>query len=331
MHRLHGWNSPFLRASVSIILLLAALGGLTAFRQEMHLQHRMLGQKSSDLYYLPAPTTLKQLSIGYRSLLGDIVWIRALLYAGEHFSDKKSSIRWITQYFEAIHALDPKHRFAYEWAATLNVYNRNTHTRRDIMESLHILRKGREQFPNDYYFPNAIAMAYIFEINLTRQTNPQLDQDHLTYCQKPANKTWHRNTLIRNTRNCMKRIGARYLMEAAAKPNAPPYIGTQAAGLLRRSKSDPRLLCSYLTDILWRSNHPESLQQIRTRLRLYCANKQTQTAICQEQHFSRQWQTEASYMPRALFGHLSLRAYLREKQPFSLTQANPAPCTPPTR
>jgi hypothetical protein len=251
-----------------------------------------------------------------------------LLYAGEHFSDKKSSVRWTTRYFEAIHALDPKYRFAYEWAATLNIYNRNTHTRRDVAESVRILEKGREQFPNDYYFPNAIAMAYVFEINLTRQTDAQLRQDHLTYCQQPASKEWPRNLLIRNTRICMKRIGARYLMEAAAKPNAPPYIGSQAAGLLRRSKGDPHLICNYLTDILWRSNNPESLQHIRDRLRLYCAGQRTKSALCREQHFTKRWQQQASYMPRALFGHLSIRPSLREKQPFLLTQAESDPCAP---
>lgn len=297
----------------------------------MHLQSASLGQKSDDLYYLPSPRALKQLSVGYAAFLSDIVWIRALLYAGEHFSDKKSSIRWIGQYFEAIRTLDPKHRFAYEWAATLNIYNRNTYTRRDVTESLRILEKGREEFPHDYYFPNAIAMAYIFELNLSRQTDEQLRADHQAYCQYPSSKDWSRDKLIRETRVCMKRVGARYLMEAAAKPNAPPYIGSQAAGLLRQNQGDPRLICNYLTDILWRSNNPESLSHIRKKLNRYCAGQRTQEALCQEQHFTQQWKSQASYMPRALFGHFSIRTSLREKRPYSLTQTQPAPCTPRAR
>ncbi|MCK6509600.1 hypothetical protein L6R29_06505 [Myxococcota bacterium] len=331
MPRFSIWNRCFLRRSVTGFVFLAALGGVLAFRQEMRLQHAMLGQKSSDLYYLPSPPTLKRLSVGYRAFLSDLVWIRALLYAGEHFSDKRSSIRWVTQYFEAIYALDPKYRFAYEWAATLNVYNRHQHTRREMMESLYILQKGREQFPDDYYFPNAIAMAYIFEIDLGRQSKAQLHQDHLDHCQRAAPERWPRDTLVRKTRVCMKRIGARYLMEAAAKPNAPPYIGSQAAGLLRQNQGDPRLICNYLTDILWRSNNPESLQHIRERLHRYCASQRTQIALCQEQRFTKRWQTQAPYMPRALFGHVSLDPSLREKQPFLLTQPSPDSCISPPR
>ncbi|MCB9642836.1 MAG: hypothetical protein H6728_07130 [Myxococcales bacterium] len=318
--------TPFLRKSLTLLLFLCLVGGLIANRQDMRLKRSGWSGRDNDLYHLPSPQNLQRLSVGYRGVLADLVWIRALLYAGEHFSDKIGSIRWLPQYFEAVRALDPKYRFAYEWAATLNIYNRRTPTRRDMVESLRILDLGREQFPNDHYFPYSIAMAYIFEINLTRRDHQQLRQDYKAFCKKPVPSALSRDQLIRQTRSCMKRIGARYLMEAASKPNAPPYIGVQAAGLMRRNHTNNQMICNYLMDLLWRANQAESVRKIRERLSLYCGSKKTKESICREKQFTAQWQKQADYMPRVVFGHLVQREYFRQLEPFSPLKPPQDPC-----
>ena len=192
---------------------------------------------------------------------------------------------------------------------------------------MRILEKGRQQFPQDYFFPYALAMSYIFEINLLRRTLSQLQEDHKEFCQRPAPPHLTKNQLIKETRTCMHRIGGRLMMQAAAKPNAPTYIATQAASILRRGRSDQKAICHHLMDILWRSNNPTSLELIRQRLQTYCRAQSNRGSLCRERLFTQRWLKQAPYLPRVLFRPLDVPPHLDDPAPLSLRAPQPAdPC-----
>lgn len=152
-----------------------------------------------QMYYLPSSDVLKRMSIGYNTFLADLIWIRGLLYVGEHFSQTKSRIDWLPQYSRAVIELDPKFRYAYVWAAILIVYNRKQTTRQDILNSIYFMKQGQKQFPHDYYFPYSLAMSYLSELTLGREPMYQVVQDFEDFCSKdqkpllqvtPANLAW---------------------------------------------------------------------------------------------------------------------------------------------
>ncbi|MEM1007883.1 MAG: hypothetical protein AAGJ35_02660 [Myxococcota bacterium] len=329
-------NSVWIKSTALLALIAWLLLTLIAEKQSLELQHQSWKRVKSDLYYLPSPTALKLSSLGYRTTLADLIWIRALLYAGEHFSQDQGSIHWLPLYFEAIRHLNPKHRYLYEWAATLNIYNLRKTSRKEMNESLRVLRLGAQEFPDDHYFPYAIAMAYIFEIKLGNRSIRQLKADHLSFCKKPApaltgSPAQRKIALIRKTRACMRQIGGKFLMEAATKPNAPPYLGTQAAGVLKRGGTQRKLICGYLMDILWRTNNEEGLQRIRQRLRRQCKSVRSPQSLCREKQFTQNWKKKFPYLPRALYGHIAPSRPSRQYHPFSILDPLISPCeTKPT-
>lgn len=162
--------------------------GIIMFKQDAEWRQLGWSKGRHQMYYLPSPAVLERLSLGHRSFLADLVWIRGLLYVGTHFS-QGGTIDWLPRYTQSIVSLEPQFRYAYVWGAILIVYNRKTTTREDILTSIQFLKMGQQQFPHDYYFPYALGMSYLGELTVGRRTIPQLIQDFQDFCpnsQKPV-------------------------------------------------------------------------------------------------------------------------------------------------
>ncbi|TNE48212.1 MAG: hypothetical protein EP343_16500 [Deltaproteobacteria bacterium] len=191
------WSPTRIFAVVLTGLLLTS--AIFFFRTFAEKRHEKVTDTYHQMYYLPSSEVLQRLSIGYENFLADLIWIRGLLYVGEHFSTKKGKIDWLPRYAQAVIDLDPKFRYAYVWAAILVVYNRKKTVRQDILHSISFLKQGQKQFPHDYYFPYSLAMSYLSELTLGREPMRQLVADFDEFCgdgQKPllqvskANLQW---------------------------------------------------------------------------------------------------------------------------------------------
>lgn len=317
----------WVRRLLILLLFASASFGLSRIKPQIESLRSAWTKKPQELYYLPAPRVLERLSLGYRTLLADLIWIRGILYVGAHFSKEEGGIEWLPQYFDSIATLDPKFERAYTWASILLVYNRKKPERKNVLSSLEILKRGREIFPEKHIFPYHIATTYMFELGLLDRTIPELHRDHLDFCKTPASPKISHVDLIKTTRNCMNRIGGRYLIEAASKADAPSNLGLIASGTLMRGRENQAIICRYLQELLWSADNDEVRENLKQRMALHCGERASEQSFCLERLFTQRWKRDFPYLPRRIFASIDLDPSLSHDGPFSPSFAPPSdPC-----
>jgi hypothetical protein len=309
--------TPFVRRFAVLAFLAATVMSLAYTNQEMQLQRSSWNSKYPQIFYLPSSKILEVGSLGHKSFLADLIWIRSLLYVGTHLSSEGGDIIWLPKYLNAIIKLDPKFRRAYVWGAILMTYNRDKPTRKRALISMKILKKGYRQFPDDYYFPHAIGMAHLSEITLAKRTLKQLKQDYKTYCKKTAPALpWKKLAL--KIRSCLREIAGRYLIEAGNKENAPAHIAALGAGFMGRGmgKRGYVAICTNLIDVLWSSNNNKVREQVRKRMKRYCSPKVLKVIFCQERAYTTRWRKTMPYISRTLYGLMDLNPAVVSQKPL---------------
>ncbi len=319
------YSSNLIKKTLLISLTLLALGGTVYFEQEAKFSQLLWVQRHHQLYYLPQPSVLKRLSLGYKTFLADLIWIRGLIYVGTHFSKERGSIEWLPRYVESIVQLDPKFRKAYIWGSILILYNRTKTTREDVEISLKILLKAREQFPYDYYFPYQIGMLYLYEFYLGNRSLEGLKEDYRRFCRKPVPKGLlaKKLELIEEIKKCKKKIAASYLLEASEKENAPSYLASLASSLMKAENPDNFLLCQHLFGLLWRTENSEVRKKVREKIRKSCGNKYSKRAFCIEKVLFQSWKREFPYLPRTLYQLLKIPPGITDYKPITYPLPSP--------
>ena len=295
-----------IRRFMIFMFLLLCIGNIIYFNQDLEIESKRNFKQHSHLFYLPTPKTLQKLSLGYRTLLSDLIWIRGLLYIGEHFNNTlHGGIKWLPKYVDSIITLDPKFRKAYEWGSVLVLYNRFKTYRKEALQSIRFQKKGRKEFPNSYYFSYALGMSYIYEIKLMNRTPSELKKDYQHFCKKNKVPKLKRLPMMKTIRRCLQNIGARYLMEASAKEDAPAHLALLAATILKRTGNNRLVICNHLLDVLWRAN-PNVRKKIRPKINYYCRGKAFNIIICEEKEFFQKWKKNFNYISPSLFALLNM-------------------------
>ena len=160
LEKLRPYLTPPVRQTLALACLVLVVLGTATGRQLAAREKACVLGRVGQLTYLPSPSTLRMATLGFRNFAADLIWARALVYAGTHLA-RRTSIRWLPNYVHTIIKLDPKFRMPYEWGSTLMVYNRKAPTWKNIRRSMKILELGRKQFPNDYYFSYALGIALV--------------------------------------------------------------------------------------------------------------------------------------------------------------------------
>lgn len=341
------YNTPTTRAFAALALFLGLVGGIVYLNQDLQLQRSRWNKRHLNLYFLPSTKVLERTSLGHKTFMADLIWIRALLYAGSHFVNR-GSIRWVPSYTNAVVTLDPKFRKAYAWGSVLMLYNRVGYTRESANKSIRLLERGQKQFPYDYYFPYSLGMIYLHEIKLSSRSYPELQFDEQKFCHtnKPQGNLGHMSekdwqlrhsitkiwklrmetrqkrskkwmTLFKRVKKCLRNKAAMYLIEASTKENAPPHISRLAAFLLRRGGNSKVAICQHLQDVLWRSDSAQIRQKLRKRIKNVCSQRIQRLLLCQEWLFTRRWKKQTPYISRQLFSLLDLPNTLRDHKPLS--------------
>lgn len=340
------WSAPLVQATLLASLFLFFIGGVIYFKQDLRLTRQGWSKRSASLFYLPSKRVLKSASLGHQTFFADLIWIRALLYAGSHFTEK-GSIKWVPRYTDAIVTLDPKFRYPYVWGSILLLYNRWGYTRESVYTSNALLQRAQKQFPYEYYFPYLLAMNYLNEIKLTRRSHKQLKADEYRFCVLPPEKSaksdadlyaalnvpvwklWElqrRFTKVRSQRwmklyrkvkRCLRHRAAMYLMEASTKEDAPPHIAQYGATLLRGGGTSNVVICQHLQELLWRADSDKVRDKIRQKMQRHCSPKVLRALLCQEWLFTNRWKQQKPYISRSLFSLLDLPANLQSNKPLS--------------
>ena len=190
----------------------------------------------ADLLYLPRTEVLRSISLGHTELVADLVWVRAVVYAGEEMGHH-GRMRWLDRYLETIVSLDGDFKRPYKWAGVITMYNGRVITNPMVRDSNHYLELGERTFPDDWEFPFMLGCNYLHELKT----------------EDPAQKQeW-------------KRQGAEYIRRAALLRGGPPWLPLLAATLYSQQGQED-VAIRHLEEIYASTEDPKVKEEVRNRL-----------------------------------------------------------------
>lgn len=183
----------------SAVVVLMALGGARVARMAAE---REVPAVLADEPYAPAPRTAALVTLGYRELAADLLYLRLRGY----FGGSESTARGIAALVEAIVALDPQHHRIYEWGARAITLASRGVDNAAYLRAVAVLEAGARQFPDDWKLPYLAGQIYTQDL----QTKDPAQR-----------RAWdERGTLLTES--------------AIRKPNAPADAATWAATMRTR-------------------------------------------------------------------------------------------------
>lgn len=116
-------------------------------------------QRFEKLLYVPTGAYLEVLSLGFRPLLADLMWMKAIGYFGTH-SLTDRSYPWLYHILDQVTALDPAFRYPYYFGGIVLTVEAEA-----AESSIRLLRKGMRQYPGDWRFPFYTGFAYFYHLH----------------------------------------------------------------------------------------------------------------------------------------------------------------------
>lgn len=160
--------------------------------------------------YLPSGTFLKGAALGYDEMLGDLLWIKAVGYFGDHVRTDRN-YTWLAHLLDVVTTLDPLYQYPYEFGGIVLAAEAG-----EVDKSIALLKKGMENVsiddPRYWYFPFFLAYDYMYHKN-----------DYLT--------------------------AAHYLEQATKFPQSPSYLPRLVARLYANAGS-PEVAVMFLQEMI---------------------------------------------------------------------------------
>ncbi|KAB2901484.1 MAG: hypothetical protein F9K40_08480 [Kofleriaceae bacterium] len=147
-----------LRAA-TVLAALASILGARTFGEHAN-QTRANWPKSIDLPFAPSAGSAPYVSLGYREMLADMLWIRAIGYVGGD-DDRAAGTRALV---EAIVALDPRFERVYPFTGAALSALGTAPSEDDLLASIRILERGMEEFPDNCKLPLLAGQVYTVEL-----------------------------------------------------------------------------------------------------------------------------------------------------------------------
>jgi hypothetical protein len=121
-------------------------------------RERPAANRAFELEYLPKGEYLRIAALGYRQVIADLIWLKAVYHFGER-KQTKAGYRWVYHAVDVLTDLDPKFAMAYYAAGTiLGVWSGQ------INESIAILEKGMRHNSDMWQLPFVIGYDYYYEL-----------------------------------------------------------------------------------------------------------------------------------------------------------------------
>ncbi len=201
-------------------------------------EHASSSAHYEDVYYLPAPAWLAVLSLGHQAALCDLLWIRAMLYAGDELIHR-GEMQHVFDYTEAMLALDPDFEAVYRWIGTAGVYQPNAITRDDLVRTIALLEEGVGRMPDSGALQWDLGATYAFEAG--------------PYASSPEE------------RRAWLEAGAEHLMIATRLGAAPPWMVLSNTTLLVRVGERERAI-EHLEEMYTTLSDPDMRAAIEARI-----------------------------------------------------------------
>ena len=228
--------------------------------------------RDEDVLYLPPAQHLGPMSLGYREALADLIWIRAVIFAGDRVGS--TNYAWIMQYLEAIDSLAPNFRQPYAWGGVAFIYSGTDIDRGMVDRAVALYRRGLEHFPEDHELLFALGMLLTRDV----QTVPGYSQTE---------------------REAAMDEGAALIRRAAAF-GAPPLVRELAATLISVGGAD-QLAIQFLESQLMQTEDEGHRRLLRRKLEQAIGEAGFESLERLRTEFEAERQREAPYLPPDLY------------------------------
>ena len=144
------------RTGIPLAFFLVAILSLAALQTGLQrvFEERYPSRRIENLLYLPTGENLKVMSLGFRSLLADALWVKAIGYFGGHnLTDREYP--WLHHILDTVTTLDPLFRHPYLFGGIVLGVEEG-----DPAKSIHLLRKGMS------YYSRGLAPALLHRFQL---------------------------------------------------------------------------------------------------------------------------------------------------------------------
>jgi tetratricopeptide (TPR) repeat protein len=129
----------------SLVILSVNIDGLSTEKRQL------------EVLYLPSGQFLKQVSLGYRNLVADILWFKTIQYYGG-YRQGENDIKLFTHLVDVITDLDPQFAFAYLFGGLIIAEDLG-----HFDEGVAFIKKGIENNPTDWWL--------VFELGFLHYVN----------------------------------------------------------------------------------------------------------------------------------------------------------------
>ncbi len=118
--------------------------------------HRMERREVEDFFYLPIDKYAQLISFGYNNVLADIIWMKTLVYTGEHLKSDRN-FKYLVSLLNAVTSLDPRFFYPYRFAGTILPWEAH-----DTDSAIKILQKGLRYLPDNWYLWFITGFIYLY-------------------------------------------------------------------------------------------------------------------------------------------------------------------------
>ncbi len=147
-----------------------------------------------EVLLLPPGRILRQIDLGYHSLMADMLFIKTNIYYGEKmYGDQETP--WLPGFIQSLIEIDPDFKTSYLWGALVTTYYQRQidDVPLELIERANkILEAGMGRFPGDYRFPMRIAFNLYYELGDTDAALPYFERASQT----PGAPTWIKEKLV---------------------------------------------------------------------------------------------------------------------------------------
>lgn len=214
----------------SVAIAAAAFAGTRVARDAAEAEAPRLFE---DEPYAPAPATAPLVTLGYRELVADLLFLRLKGY----FGGSETTANGIASLVEAIVALDPQYQEIYEWGARAITLAQRGVDNDAYQRALAVLDAGGRAFPTDWKLPFLAGEIYAQDL----QTKDPAQR-----------RAWDEKATL--------------LTESAIrKPNAPAEAATWAATMRTRLGQHQRAVDG-LREMILVTNDEKARARLLTKL-----------------------------------------------------------------
>lgn len=269
------------------LVLVVVLGLAAELMEERALARRADAPAEIDVLYVPPASYLRWMALGYREALADLLWVRALVYSGEHLKDPE--IAAVDRYVDVINSLAPRFHRPYLWGGITAVYGGQTNVTREMVDSaIAIYRRGLTQFPESHELLYPFGMLLLHQVPST-----------------PGYST--------SERDAMRAEGIESIRRAAAF-GADPLVRQYAATLVAEHGAD-ELAIQFLESQLAQAQDDDHRRLLRRRLEQLGGKGAAQHVEQIREAFMQERQARAPYLPDALWALIRDEQLVRASNP----------------